>query len=98
MAKHSLIPLGLGQRFEPFRELNRELESLEKSFFNVWRDVPLTSWAKEGSLLPNVDIIENDKEIQLIADLPGLEERDIHVEVNDGILTLRREKYQLLFI
>ena len=92
MTKHSLMPMSSDQNIEPFKEFSRDLERLEKSFNDFWRGTPLTSWTKEGDLLPNVDIIDQDKEIQVIADLPGLREEDISIEVNNGILTLRGEK------
>ncbi|MBM3633654.1 MAG: Hsp20/alpha crystallin family protein [Alphaproteobacteria bacterium] len=92
MTKLSLMPRVFGSNSEPFREFSRDLEKLEKSFNDFWRGAPLMSWTKEGGLLPNVDIIEHDKEIQIIADLPGLKEEDINIEINNGILTLRGEK------
>jgi len=93
MTKHSLIPTGFGQNLEPFREISRDLERLETSFNDFWKGAPLLrSWTKEGGLLPSVDIIEKDKEIQVIADLPGLEEKDINIEINNGALTIRGEK------
>lgn len=91
MAKHSLIPAGFGWNLGPFREFSRDLERLEKSFNDFWKGAPLMSWTKEGSLLPKVDIVEKDKEIQVVADLPGLKEEDINIEVNNGVLTLRGE-------
>jgi HSP20 family protein len=41
---------------------------------------------------PRVEFSENDKEIQVTAEVPGLEEQDIEVVLVDGILTLRGEK------
>ena len=43
-------------------------------------------------MLPNIDVIEDDKAIKVIADLPGLEEKDITIEVSNGVFTLRGEK------
>lgn len=86
------MPMVFSQNLEPFREFSRDLERMDKSFNDFWRGIPLISWAKEGSWLPDIDIIENDKEIQVIADLPGLKEKDISAEVNDGVLIIRGEK------
>jgi HSP20 family protein len=41
---------------------------------------------------PVVDIIENDGELRLTAELPGMKREDVHIEVNEGMLTLRGEK------
>jgi HSP20 family protein len=41
---------------------------------------------------PAVDIVENDGELLLTAELPGMKREDVHIEVNEGMLTLRGEK------
>ena len=41
---------------------------------------------------PNVEISETDKEIKVTAEIPGLDEKDVEVLLNDGVLTLRGEK------
>ena len=41
---------------------------------------------------PNVDILENENDITLTADIPGLEEKDIDIRMEDGTLTLRGER------
>jgi len=37
---------------------------------------------------PDVDIFETDREIMLIADMPGVKSEDVHVELHEGVLTL----------
>ena len=37
---------------------------------------------------PAVDIVENDKELLLSADLPGVKLEDVEVKIEDGTLTL----------
>jgi HSP20 family protein len=39
-----------------------------------------------------VDIHEGDKEITLKAELPGIKKEDVHIDVNDGVITLRGER------
>jgi HSP20 family protein len=92
MFKHSLLPSKFDQSLDSLRSLGRELEKVEKSFFNLWRDIPFSSLPNENFTSPNIDVIEDDKAIKVIADLPGLEEKDIAIEVNNGVLTLRGEK------
>lgn len=41
---------------------------------------------------PPLDIIENDKEILLKMDVPGLESKDIHVEIENGNLMIHGER------
>lgn len=41
---------------------------------------------------PNVDIVDNEGELLLTAELPGLTREDVSLEVEDGMLTLKGEK------
>ena len=47
---------------------------------------------EERTWLPRVDIDEGGNEIVLRADLPGLDEKDIKVTLEDDVLTLRGER------
>jgi len=38
---------------------------------------------------PKVNIVENESEFLLTAEVPGMLEKDIHVEIKDGVLSLR---------
>jgi HSP20 family protein len=92
MFKHSLLPSKFDQSLDSLRSVGRELERVEKSFFNLWRDIPFSSLPNEHFTSPNIDVLEDDKAIKIIADLPGLEEKDIAIEVDNGVLTLRGER------
>lgn len=41
---------------------------------------------------PAVDIVEQDGELKLTAELPGMKREDVKIEVNEGMLTIRGEK------
>lgn len=41
---------------------------------------------------PHVDISETDKEFKIVAEMPGMEEKDVDVSLHDGMLTLKGEK------
>lgn len=41
---------------------------------------------------PAVDIYETDNDLVIMADLPGLDMNDIHVEIENGTLSLRGER------
>lgn len=45
-----------------------------------------------GDFSPRVDVTENEKEVRITAELPGLEEKDIDVSLNNDTLTIRGEK------
>lgn len=39
-----------------------------------------------------VDIVEKDKEYEVTAELPGVDEKNVEVKVFDGMLTIKGEK------
>jgi HSP20 family protein len=47
-------------------------------------------WKKDFS--PKIDLVEKDKEYIIKADIPGMEQKDINVELNDGVLSINGEK------
>jgi HSP20 family protein len=40
---------------------------------------------------PDVDIFENDKQITLLADMPGVASDDITIDLNDNVLSISGE-------
>ena len=47
-----------------------------------------------GMITPDVDVTESDGEIVISAELPGMEEKDIDVEMSGNRLTIRGEKHE----
>ena len=45
-----------------------------------------------GGGWPSVEVSDGEKEIRVTAEVPGMEEKDIEVLLDDGMLTLRGEK------
>ena len=78
---------------DPFLSLHRNVNRL---FDEVFRDFDTPSLfgrtSPRNSSWPSLEISETDKEIRLLAEVPGLEENDIEVLLEDGVLTLRGEK------
>jgi HSP20 family protein len=73
----------------PFTTLQRQIDSL---FDDFSRGFPaLRNWAG-ADLTPTIDVSETDKEIEITAELPGLEEKDVQVNVADNVLTIKGEK------
>ena len=82
-------------RFDPFRGLATFQDRIDRLFEGSFVRLrsPATSEALEGSLWsPAVDIVETDNEIVLRADLPGVEPKDVDIQVQNGTLTLRGER------
>jgi HSP20 family protein len=61
-------------------------------FFNDF--YPLSMLKEKDEWLPAFDIVENEKEYVVSAELPGMEVKDIEVTLSDGILTVKGEKKQ----
>jgi HSP20 family protein len=73
----------------PFRELAR----LEREMEDMFGRLPAWPWGeRERGWTPAVDMVDRKDEIVLRADLPGLDEKDIEVTVQDGMLTIRGER------
>jgi HSP20 family protein len=80
-------------RWEPARELN-SLQSEMNRLFNTFFDTPSGSVANSGARrwLPPMDLVETDDHFVLRADLPGLSEGDVNVELEDNVLTVSGER------
>ena len=74
----------------PFMALHRSMNRMFDDFFRDF-DLPTTR-NKLAVGWPNVELSEDDKQIRIIAELPGLDEKDIDLSLRDGILTLKGEK------
>jgi HSP20 family protein len=89
----SLIPIGrdrnVARSDNPFISLQREIDRL---FDNFTQGFPALSTGGAAELLPNLDVTETDKQIEITAELPGLEEKDVQVNLADNVLTIRGEK------
>jgi HSP20 family protein len=51
-------------------------------------DSRLSKWNR----YPTVDIYDNDENIVIKAELPGIDKKDIVIDVKDGVLTLKGER------
>jgi len=77
--------------FENFlMPLHRQIDRLFEDF---WSSSIPTLGSKSRSFLPRIDIIDSDKDIQVSAELPGMDESDVEVILDKRMLTLRGEKH-----
>jgi HSP20 family protein len=71
-----------------FGPLHREIDRLFDEFS---RDLaPLQQTA--ANLLPNIDVAETDKQIEVSVEMPGLERGDVEISLEDNVLTIRGDK------
>ena len=91
----SLMPVGrdrgIAAPASPFMSLQREIDRLFDDFTRGFPSFPSFSDGK-SAMLPSMDVTETDKEIEITAELPGLEEKDVQINVADNLLTIRGEK------
>ena len=77
-------------RWDPFRNLSTLQEQVNRLFETSYRgrgdNSALTTWA------PAVDIYETENELVLKADLPEVNERDLDIQIENNMLTIRGER------
>jgi HSP20 family protein len=83
------LPASQEAAASPFFTLHREMNRL---FDDVFRGFDTPSlWSGWGSW-PQIEVQDADHEYRVTAELPGLEEKDVEVLFEDGVLILRGEK------
>jgi len=99
MNVRSLLPIGRDRKVarrgsDPFDSLQREVERAFEEFARGFPTFGLRAGSSAGvpDLTPRMDVSETDKEFEITAELPGLEEKDVQVNFADGVLTIRGEK------
>jgi HSP20 family protein len=81
-------------RWEPVAELHTIQNEMNR-LFNVFFDYPTGTGRGNGTMrrwLPAMDLVETDDHYVLRADLPGLADEDINVELEDNALTVSGER------
>jgi HSP20 family protein len=79
-------------RWEPFRELS-SLQTEMNRLFNTAFDASSSSGsATARRWIPAMDLLETDAQFVLRADLPGMSESDVSVELEDNVLTVSGER------
>jgi HSP20 family protein len=79
-------------RWDPFRDMVTLREKMNRLFEDAVtgrgedKDITSSSWA------PAVDIFENENELVLTAEIPGIDEKDVEIKIEDNTLTLKGER------
>jgi HSP20 family protein len=102
MTMRDLIPWGRGrdmtvrrgEDINPFLTLHREMNRL---FDDAFRGFDLAPFGTDrlferGMGWPSIEVSETDKDVKITAEIPGLEEKDVQVELANGVLTIKGEK------
>jgi HSP20 family protein len=96
MARNPLTPFrsgsGLPGGGDPFLSLHREMNRL---FDEAFRNMPVAGGAPGGAgqlLTAHMNVSETENEIRITAELPGVNQDDVEVTLDDDVLTIRGEK------
>jgi HSP20 family protein len=76
-------------RFNPFGDVRRA----EASFFEPFFRFPyVTDEARSTAFNPPVDVLEENEKIIVKMEVPGVDEKDLRVTFEDGVLTVSGER------
>jgi HSP20 family protein len=104
MAIKDLVTRKLGNKIpikrseaDPFdslhKEINRVFDNFSRGFLSLSPfSSDLLSAPQWGEFAPKVDVRENDKEVEVSAELPGMDEKDVQVSLANNELVIRGEK------
>jgi HSP20 family protein len=83
-------------RWEPARELATIQSEMNRLFNTFFEPSNGTAGPSQGGALrrwiPAMDLVETGDEFVLRADLPGLSEEDVNIELEDNVLTISGER------
>jgi HSP20 family protein len=101
MAIRDLIPRSRNQdlaptrgNYDPFMTLHREMNRLFDDVFRGFGSLGrIGNPLMEGQFAwPRIELSETDKAVTISAELPGLSEKEVQVEIANGVLSIRGEK------
>ena len=94
MVTRSLTPYR-SRAVEPFRSASPFLSFYRQAnrlFEDVFREFDDGREALGGFLAPSIDVVQDEREVRVTAELPGVKDDDIDVSVDGDVLTIRAEK------
>src|SRR5258708_28125594 len=100
MARGSLMPFsrnmpvsGWGEETDPFLQMRREMNRLFDDVFSGFGLPSVLGPAlRQMPAAPKIDVSETDNEIQVTAELPGIDQNNVEVLLEDDRLIIRGEK------
>ena len=78
-------------RWQPVRE-SSSLQNDMNRLFNTFFATPTAGNGAVRRWIPAMDVVETDDHFVLKADLPGLTEEDVNIDVDDNVLTVSGER------
>ena len=79
-------------RFEPFRELSTLQDRINRAFRDSYREGRQDESLTSSSFAPAVDVYEDEHNVTLKIEVPGVDEKDISVNLENNTLTVHGER------
>ncbi|MDA9399149.1 Hsp20/alpha crystallin family protein [Bradyrhizobium sp. CCBAU 45389] len=99
MAIRDIIPRTRNQElaparsnYDPFTTLHREMNRLFDDAFRSFGGTGLAPLMEGQFGWPKIELSETDKALTISAELPGMTEKDVQIEIANGVLTISGEK------
>lgn len=81
------------QILNPFVSIQKEVDRALHGFYDIFEAKPFNLLEFENlSIAPSMDLVEDDKCYKLEVEMPGMDETDITISLNDNLLTIQGEK------
>src|SRR4051812_42562842 len=84
-----------GVEVAAFLTLHREVNRLFDDVFRGFDLAPFSvaeGFPDRGAGWPSIEVNETEKEVKVTAELPGLEEKDLDIQLANGVLAIKGEK------
>jgi HSP20 family protein len=80
--------------FKHRRDVPDVFNEMEDMIRKMWYGFPFHNLTEDvdASWTPRLDVSETDKSIEIVADLPGMEKKDINVTLENDLLTIKGER------
>jgi HSP20 family protein len=79
-------------RWEPFREFSTLQDRMNRLFRESFNDVGRDESLTTSNFAPAVDVYEDEHQVTLKIEVPGIDEKDIDVRVENNTLTVQGER------
>src|SRR5438105_4105116 len=87
----SVAPGSFGEDRNPILTLHREMNRMFDDLFRGFDGQRPLSGFSAGAW-PHIEVADTGNEVRVVAEVPGMEEKDMEVTIEDGMLTLRGER------
>lgn len=98
------VPAGKVADWQPFDALRGQVDRLLHDFQTGFLQAPLLRplpdmdafWRRDlgFNVTPAIDIVEKEKTFEITAELPGLDAKNIDLQLSDNVLTIKGEKQE----